>query len=408
MRSILFLTSNFPKPLDGGGKIRDFHILEHLSRDHQVTVVGFRDRELGEREAFLDFVPRERCHLVSEPPALSVREFVRLRSLPRWCLSYFSRELQALIDRLIQTGDFDRVHISHSYMAWYLLDHLDAIPCVIDHHNVKSRFFQNAFESTTRWAEKIAYLAERKRWLRYEDEIIALFDEHICCSLEEQALIREMTGKRVHLLPSGVDTRGFRKRAEPLAGANLLFTGSLDYFPNAQALRHFCSECLPAIRAAVPDVTLQVVGKNPGRPVERLLERTANVWYSYNVRDIRPFYYQSTVFVVPLLTGAGTRLKILEAMATGLPVVSTAKGCEGLGLGEREGIFIVDDPQSMAATIVRLLRDGHHRETAGQAAFEACRARFAWDRLLSEADPAIFAGQGAAGPAATPPSGSVL
>jgi polysaccharide biosynthesis protein PslH len=363
-----------------------------LARDYEVTVAGFRDRELNAREAFLEFVPRERCHLVSEPPMLSVREFVRLRSLPRWCLSYFSRELQTVIDRLLRTGEFARVHISHSYMAWYLLDHVDTIPCVIDHHNVKSLFFRNAFESTDKWTEKIAFLAEKERWLRYEQEIIARFDRHICCSAHEQQLMREKTGKRVDLLPSGVDTRGFRKRSGPLTGANLLFTGSLDYFPNAQAIMYFCRECLPAIRAAVPGATLQVVGKNPSRRVERLLERTANVWYSYNVRDIRPFYYQSAVFVVPLLTGAGTRLKILEAMATGLPVVSTAKGCEGLGLGSREGIFIEDDPQSMAATIIRLLRDTRNREAAGQAASEACHARFSWERLLDEADSSVFTG----------------
>jgi glycosyltransferase involved in cell wall biosynthesis len=357
-----------------------------------VTVAGFRDRELGEQDGFLPFVPRARCHLVAEPPVLGLGEFIRLRYLPRWCLAYFSHALQAQVDRLVRSGEFHRVHVSHSYMAFYLLDYVGDIPCVIDHHNVKSRFFQNAFEATRSRREKIAYLAEKRRWLRYEKEVIPLFDVHIACSEDERRTLREMTGKTVHLLPSGVDTVGFSKKTEPLTGANLLFTGSLDYFPNAQALAHFCKNCLPAIRAAVPGVTLQVVGKNPDLRVERLLQRTASVWYSYNVRDIRPFYYQSTAFVVPLLTGAGTRLKILEAMAVGLPVVSTAKGCEGLGLGPAEGVLIENDPHSMAATIIRLLRDSQYREAMGQAAFAACHARFSWDRLLSAAEPAIFAG----------------
>lgn len=355
-----------------------------------MTLVGFRDRELPEREAFLDFVPRERCHLLADPPALGLVDFLRLRYLPRWCLAYFSRELQALLDRLIGSGEFDHVHVSHSYMAFYLLNHLGSVPCVIDHHNVKSRFFRNAYEATRSRRQKIAYLAERERWLRYEQEVIPLFDAHIACSEEEQRLLREMTGKTVHLLPSGVDTAGFRPRTEPLAGANLLFTGSLDYFPNEQGLEHFCHYCLPAIRAAVPDVTLQVVGKNPTLRLERLLERTANAWYSYNVRDIRPFYYQSTVFVAPLLTGAGTRLKILEAMAVGLPVVSTPKGCEGLGLTEQDGVVVADDPRAMAKAIVRLLQDAPHREAVGRAGLETCRGRFSWDGLLRGAMPDIL------------------
>lgn len=355
-----------------------------------MTVVGFRDRELPEREAFLDCVPRQRCHLVADPPPLRLVDFLRLRYLPLWCLSYFSRELQAVLDHLIGSGEFDHVHVSHSYMAYYLLDYVGGIACVIDHHNVKSRFFQNAFEATRSRRQKITYLAERARWLRYEHEVIPLFDAHIACSEEERHLLREMTGKTVHLLPSGVDTAGFRPRAEPLAGANLLFTGSLDYFPNEQGLEHFCRTCLPAIRTAVPDVILQVVGKNPTLRLERLLERTANTWYSYNVRDIRPFYYQSTVFVAPLLTGAGTRLKILEAMAVGLPVVSTRKGCEGLGLSERDGVLVADEPRAMAAAIVRLLQDDPYRETMGRAALETCRGRFSWDSLLRQAMPDIL------------------
>lgn len=391
-RSILFLTSNFPKPLDGGGKIRDYHILEYLAREHDVSVVGFRDRELVEEDAFLDFIPRERCHLVSEPPSLGLGDFLRLRYLPRWCLSYFSRELQALVDRLVRSGAYDHVHVSHSYMAFYLLDHRDRVPCVIDHHNIKSRFFQNACAAARGQREKIAHRAEQLRWQRYEKEVIPLFDLHVSCSEDEQRLLQKITGKTVHLLPSGVDTLGFRKRSEPLTGANLLFTGSLDYFPNAQAIEHFCRACLPEIRAAVPEVTLQVVGKNPDLRTERLLERTPNAWYSYNVRDIRPFYYQSTVFVVPLLTGAGTRLKILEAMAAGLPVVSTRKGCEGLGLTPADGVVVVDDAAALTAATIRLLRDAGYRETLGRAAAETCRARFSWENLLRGAIPDILAG----------------
>jgi len=329
--------------------------------------------------------------VVSEPQTMKFKDFFELRFLPRWCMSYLSRELQKLIDSLLQSGNFDRVHISHSYMAWYLLKHKDDIPCVVDHHNVKSLFFHNAAQSTKSWKMKIAYRAEKVRWLHYEREVIPLFDEHICCSEEEQVLVRGMTSGKVHLLPSGVDTESFRKKVEPFIGANLLFTGSLDYFPNTQAVTHFCESCLLVIREAIPQVRLQVVGKNPTLQIERLLERTGNTWYSYNVRDIRPFYYQSSVFVVPLLTGAGTRLKILEAMAVGLPVVSTSKGCEGLGLQNGQGILIEDNPEAMAAGIIHLLNDSDFRNSMSRTAFEICNERFSWNGIFRRADPDLFA-----------------
>lgn len=356
-----------------------------MSREHDVTVVGFRDRELDEGEAFLDFLPRERCLLLSEPDVVNPREFIRLRFLPRWCLSYFSLELKQLIDRLVRSGKFDRVHVSHSYMAWYLLDHIDRIPCVVDHHNVKSQFFDNAYRSTRSWTRKIAYKSEALRWRHYEKEIIPLFNHHYGCSRRECDLLRKMTNKNVRLLPSGVDTAGFQRKSEALCGTNLLFTGSLDYFPNAQAVKHFCGDILPAVRRAVPEVTFQVVGKNPALETERLLEKSSNTWFSYNVRDIRPFYYQSTVFVVPLLTGAGTRLKIMEAMAVGLPVVSTFKGCEGLDLENHEGIVITDEPESMANAIIRLLNDADFRDGMSRKAFEVCQERFSWHKIFEQA-----------------------
>jgi glycosyltransferase involved in cell wall biosynthesis len=171
-------------------------------------------------------------------------------------------------------------------------------------------------------------------------------------------------------------------KSEEFSGMNLLFTGSLDYFPNTQGIQYFCSNVLPVIRATVPEVTLQVVGKNPTLQIERILKNTNRVWYSYNVRDIRPFYYQSTVFVVPLLTGAGTRLKILEAMAVGLPVVSTSKGCDGLGLSNGQGIVIEDNPVKMAAAIIRLLQDASYRRDMSETASKVCQERFSWDRIF--------------------------
>lgn len=361
-------------------------MLKWLAKNHDVTVVGFRDPELEEQDAFLDFIPREKCHLLSEPGLMKMGDFFELRFLPRWCLSYFSPELQKLIDRLVQSGNYDRVHISHSYMAFYLLHHVETISCLIDHHNVKSLFFENASRCTKNPKKRIAYQAEKVRWQYYEQEVLPRFNEHISCSETEQDLLRAITGKQIHLVPSGVDTQGFRRKSEPFIGTNLLFTGSLDYFPNAQAIEFFCKACLPAIRDAIPPVKLQVVGKNPTLRTERLLEKTENTWSSYNVRDIRPFYYQSTVFVVPLLTGAGTRLKIMEAMAIGLPVVSTGKGCEGLGLESGQGILIEDDPGAMAAAVIRLLEDDGYRESMSRTAFEVCQERFSWKQIFSQAE----------------------
>ena len=381
MKKILILTSNFPKPLNNGGKLRDYYIIEYLSRNFDVSIAGLKENSLKPKDVFLPFVPASKCHIVEEKRVIDIPTFWDKRYWPYWCLLYYAEELKNTLDDLIQKDHFDYIYVFCSYMAHFVLKYKNIVR-VIDHHNVKTSLYQEALSRTDNIINKINYKAEYYKWYKYEREVLGHFELHTACSAIDQELIRAFVKTPVVLLPSGVDIDRIHPKKEENTGYNILFTGTLNYFPNYEAIRFFCKKVLPIIRRSIPNVVFQVVGREPTKALEALLKNTPNTWSSFNVRDIRPYYYQSSVFVVPIYDGGGTRLKIMEAMATGLPVVSTSKGCEGLGLKQGEGIVITDEPEDLAGAVISLLTDHQKQKEFQQKALEVAKDRFDWDKVL--------------------------
>ena len=167
----------------------------------------------------------------------------------------------------------------------------------------------------------------------------------------------------VHVVPTGVDTSYFAPEASPADSRNLVFTGSMDWLPNEDAMVFFCREVLPLIRADEPGVTLSIVGRAPTPTVEKLADGHG-ITVTGRVDDVRPYMRDAAVYIVPLRIGGGTRLKIFEAMAMGKAVVSTTVGAEGLPVTSGEHLLLADEPRTFARAVVRLLRDVGRRRAA--------------------------------------------
>ncbi|MBI3621542.1 MAG: glycosyltransferase, partial [Nitrospirae bacterium] len=188
---------------------------------------------------------------------------------------------------------------------------------------------------------------------------------------------------RICAIPTGVDTAYFTPNGSREAPGRLVFTGSMDWYPNEDAMLYFMGAILPRIRQDVPDVSLTVVGRNPSA---RLAEAasTIGVQVTGTVDDIRPHVDEAAVYVVPLRVGGGTRLKIFEALAMGKAVVSTTVGAEGLPLIPGEHFLRADDPADFARAVVALLRDPNRRQALGMAGRRLVEERYAWPRVAAE------------------------
>jgi glycosyltransferase involved in cell wall biosynthesis len=204
--------------------------------------------------------------------------------------------------------------------------------------------------------------------------------------------MRNLFGEvRVSEIPTGVDCQYFTPAPAP-PSADLVFVGSMDWMPNIDGAEWFVAEILPRIRKRLPQTTVAIVGRNPARAVEDLAARTPGLTLSGTVPDVRPYLWGARVSVVPLRIGGGTRLKIYEAMAAMLPVVSTTVGAEGLPLTPGEHLEIADQPGDFAERCVALLLDESRRNAMAACARELVAARFSWESVATVVEGILAAG----------------
>jgi polysaccharide biosynthesis protein PslH len=215
------------------------------------------------------------------------------------------------------------------------------------------------------------------------------FDQVIAVSREDaEMMMKEYDAAGVEDVPTGVDTEFFRPAGRETARpGNLVFTGSMDWLPNEDAIRFFTSEIMPLIRQSVPGATLTVVGRNPSSSLVELSKRDASIEVTGRVEDVRPFIERAACYIVPIRIGGGTRLKIYEAMAMEKPIVSTAVGAEGLPVRDGQEILLADTPEEFAAEVVRVLKDKTLAEAVGARAARTVREHFGWGRVAE-----LFAG----------------
>jgi glycosyltransferase involved in cell wall biosynthesis len=180
-------------------------------------------------------------------------------------------------------------------------------------------------------------------------------------------------------VPTGVDTEFFQPSGDQAIDPhNVVFTGSMDWLPNEDAIRYYTDQILPLIRRAIPDATLTVVGRNPYPGLVELSRRDPSVVVTGRVDDVRPYIERAAAYVVPLRIGGGTRLKIFEAMAMEKAIVSTSIGAEGLPVRDGRELRIADTPETFAASLADLLKNPEAAKELGQEAGRVVRERFGW------------------------------
>jgi glycosyltransferase involved in cell wall biosynthesis len=209
------------------------------------------------------------------------------------------------------------------------------------------------------------------------------FNAVIAVSQEDREQIEnEYRAKNVFDVPTGVDTSFFRPTGrEKVDPNNVVFTGSMDWLPNEDAIRYFTEQILPIIKKAIPDFTITVVGRNPYPALLELSKREPAIVVTGRVDDVRPYMERAAAYVVPLRIGGGTRLKIYEAMAMEKPMVSTTIGAEGLPLQHGNELMLADTPEAFAAAVVQLLTNTSAAREMGLRAAKAVRDNFGWDRV---------------------------
>jgi glycosyltransferase involved in cell wall biosynthesis len=307
---------------------------------------------------------------------------VMFAAAPYSVSKYWSREMEAAIEKLISANSFDVVHFEQIHMAHYR-KFCNRHPCLVDQQNVEHRILERCANMEKSLFKRRLFLAQARKMKAFEATQVAGFSACSAVSDEDgRVLMNLVRNKRpVYTLPNGVDTEFFRSRAHHICESPeedaLVFTGSMDWLPNADAASYFCKDILPLIWAVKPNVRFYIVGKGPSGRSNEFAD--VRIIQTGRVDDVRAFTARSKVVVVPLRIGGGTRVKILEAMSMERAIVSTSTGAEGIEYTVDTDIILADRPEVFARKVVLLLDDNEKRRALGMAGRKLVLEKYDWN-----------------------------
>lgn len=388
---ILWLKTELLHPIDKGGKIRTFHMLKELKKNHHITYLTLDD---GSAEIDALEKASEYAHETITTPHQTAQKFSRkfylelagnlFSRLPYFMQKYVSEAMLEEVKKLANDKDFD-VIVCDFLMPAVNMPEKIKVPTVLFQHNVEAMIWRRHFEVQKNSLKKMYLKNQWRKSFDYEKAVCRKFDFVIAVSKEDADTMRnEYAVENVADVPTGVDTEFFRPSlAVEKDSFNLIFTGSMDWLPNEDAIRWFTEEVLPLVRREIPQVSLTVVGRNPFPSLVELSKKDSSIVVTGRVPDVRPFMEKASVYIVPIRIGGGTRLKIYEAMAMELPTVSTKIGAEGLPVRDGEEILLRDTPPEFAEAVVKLLKDKSLAEKIGGQAAKTVREKFGWQKVAN-------------------------
>ena len=383
---ILWLKTELLHPVDKGGKIRTYHLLKQLKADHQITYLTLDD---GSAPAGAQDDAIEYCHDLVRIPHLTREKFstgfyaelaVNMASpLPYAIRKYKSEPMTKAIEQATSKDHFDVVICDFLAPAVNLPRNLKT-PVVLFQHNVEASIWQRHYEVQKNAVKKRYLYWQWRKMQKFERDACRRVDCVIAVSeADAQMMERDYGVAKVYDIPTGVDVEFFKPTREIATRPNsLVFTGSMDWLPNEDAMQYFINDVMPLVRQAIPDLRLTIVGRSPYPSLVELAQRDPNIAVTGRVDDVRPYIEEATAFIVPIRIGGGTRLKIYEAMAMEKPVISTTVGAEGLPLHDGKELLLADDPKAFADAVVKVLSDSNLATRLGQSAAELVRQNFGW------------------------------
>lgn len=376
---ILFVTPYVPSRI----RVRPFNLIKLLSTIHDIALVSLivddyeraMVKDIEEYCVSVDLVrlPKWQAYahcLLALPTAIPLR-----------VAYYRSPAFAQRIKEVILRQNIDVVHGELIKVVPALKDVLadKSIPVLYDSVDCISWFLQQQMDTTHNLLKKAFVYSELQKMRRYERRALANFDQLIITSASDRDRLQKLTGRlnNIEVVSNCVDTDYFTPWIGPRAADSLVFCAKLDYFPNAQAMLHFCENILPLIWQQCPQVHLTIVGNNPPKAV-RALAADKRITVTGYVPDIRPYLGTASVALAPLKVAAGTQFKVLEALSMSVPTVTTPRCSRAIGAEDGVHLLVAEEPAAYARAIVRLLKDPVIAETLGRAGRKFVIEHYSW------------------------------
>ena len=380
---ILFVTARFPYPPVKGDQAVPYYRLKYLGTSHEITLVTFYEtkRELAHVDKIKPF-----CKELVTVKKSFIRSLLNMMAKgffskrPFQVLYYRSNAFKKALARVLETGSFDLLHVYMLRMAEY--GETVQLPKVLELIDSMELNFQRRLQME-RFPRDLLFKVELDRLKRYETRMVNRYDRAVVVSETDKACIGRDNVVHIGL---GVNTDEFRPKDKAKnklpAGKVIAFTGNMGYFPNENAVLWFMENCFDAIREKVPGVRLIVAGKDPGAKIRRFHDGET-VEVTGEVDSIAAVLNNARVAIAPMQSGSGMQFKILEAMACGLPVVTTSMGLGSIAARHDESVLVADDPGTFTGACVRLLVDDPLAARIGGNAEKRVKETYTWEQNVA-------------------------
>lgn len=359
---VLLLTQVLPYPPDSGPKVKTYYVLKYLAQQHQVTLVSFvRDSDKPEHIHHLESLCEQVITVpITRSPVRDLRFLGQslLTGQPWMMLRDERPEMRAVLQELAAARHFDVVHADQLNMGQYALPFTTSRK-VLDLHNALWVLYKRLAE-TLGPTKPMKYILTRDWRLlkQYEGRLCQTFDAVTAVSQEDKAALIEAGARDdIAVIPIAIDTDEQAFIPRQPKGPHIVHIGTMYWPPNIQGITWFLDEIYPRIQQQVPEVRCTLIGARPPASIVERGQADPSLTVTGYVDDPLPYLRDSSMMVVPLLAGGGMRVKILNAMSQGIPMVSTTVGCEGIAVTHEDDILIADEPQTFADACIRLLTD---------------------------------------------------
>jgi len=380
---ILFVTYDIPYPLDTGGKIRAYHLIKQLSRGHQITLFSYY-----RKKSQLDYLPelKKYCQKICSFQRMPVFSFKHLTttllhpSLTAHIAHYYHPEIKIHLREEIGRGNYDLLHFE-SFFTSYLLNDW-GLPQILGTENIEWRVFLEHAKK-----QKIPLLREamifeslRTRW--FEEKTWRKANVCLAVSQENANEIEKVTGKKCYLIPNGIDLDYFEFNKITKQQDNkitILFVGNFKYIQNQDAATVLAKNIFPLIKKEIKNAKLLIVGRHPTKEIKNL--NSKDILVDDQIKEIKEAYWQADLLLAPIRAGSGTKFKILEAMACGLPVITTPLGIEGIKAQDKKEVLIRESVDNLAKAAIQLINNKNLKIELIFEARKLVEREYSWEKI---------------------------
>jgi len=375
---VAFVSPVFLFPADAGGKIRTGNILRGLKESGQFDITLLSPATAEQQAEWQGELDRLCERFIGWAPSPPRPRWQRapdlLSSLPINVVNDRTPAAVAAVERALAASDFDVVVFDFVHAAVLRPEKLKGATVCFT-HNVEAEIFERHAKTAASAPLRWLWASQAAKMRRFEREALSAFTRVVAVSERDAKMFEKNDGlKTARAIPTGVDLDFFSWQTPADGAPTVVFTGSMDWEANVDGIRFYIEEVWPRVRAQLPEAKLRVVGKNP--PTSLVQRNVPGVSFTGFVDDVRDHARDAQAFVIPLRVGGGTRIKAFEAMAMGLPVVSTSIGIEGLDVEDGTHFLCADGAEALAEATLRLIADGALRLKLSRAARELVEAQF--------------------------------